>query len=283
MVTAEPEEEHLGALSDQFEEAAPSNQYLTKKDFRRILLGLAIFVLICAPLYMKLNADRMRYICGQNFHAMSLALTTYTTDNNDCLPPTYVPEDNTRLPRLDDADRPTTWASILSTLGGFDVRKYSFSCPAADHSETMIAGGPGGADLKMAYGMYTGLNVAPMSHLTDSSRTVLITETANDGALKTYDPHPMSRDGKPIRDGFLIGWATGDFDPPADNKAPPPSVTRVAIRDSPNGLTGSLFKDGAVPQGRHEDSLYVIFADGHYQLVKAGRLMNMSYWDIPPK
>ena len=280
-IPADPEDLPSVALSDEFEDASPSNQYLTKKDFWRILLGLALLILVCIPLYQKLDRDRKRYICGQNFKAISTAMSTYLSDNDDRYPPTYVPDLNSLYPRVDAKGRPYTWASTLVGLSGFDTTKHSFACPAADPSEVMNAEGEKDANLPMSYGMYEAYNVADKSKVSNAGRSVLITETANNGALNTFDPSPMPATAGSVHDGFLIGWSTGDFVLPPSGKSPP--VTRVAVQNSKGGLTGALFSDGKVPSSRHDDEIYVLFVDGHYRLVKVGYLLNQDVWEIPTR
>lgn len=274
-------EERTGALSDEFEEAAPSNQYLTKKDLRYIAIGLVIVLVACYPLYIKLKKDKERYICNQNLIAVSHAMATYQADNDGRFPPTFVHADSSPYPQFDEAGRPVTWASTLSGLAGFDLEKHSFVCPSAARSEYTIAEGPRGADLPMTYGMYEAFDAASPEGVASPSRSVLVTETSSNGALGTYDPKPMSPVAGRVQDGFLIGWSTGDFEFPADNKFPMPSVTRVAVYDSKAGLTNALYSGGQQPQSRHDDRIEVLFADGHTGLVSVGLLLRPEAWSIP--
>ena len=282
-IPADPEDPQGGALSDEFEDASPSNQYLTIKDAKRIGLGLVVLVIICIPLYKKMHDDHNRYLCGQNFLAISHAMTTYLTDNDEQFPPTYVPQVNSLYPRVDDKGRPYTWASTLVGLSGFDSKKHSFNCPSALDAETMNAEGLTGADLPMSYGMYGAYNTADKSKVANAGRAVLVTETANDGATNTFDPMPMPPTGGSVHDGFLIGLSTGDFVLPAAGAAPPPSVTRIAVPNSKGGITGALYGDGRIPSSRHDDELFVLFVDGHYRLMKVNYLLNKDVWEIPTR
>ena len=279
----EREEEKTGALSDEFEGAAPSNQYWTKKDAKYMLLGIVILGIIAIPLFFKMRADKWRYVCGQNFKAISTSMNGYAADNDERLPPAYVPQTDTPYPRVNAGGRPYTWASTLVNLSGFDTAKHSFACPAADSSEITTVEGLGGADMPMTYGMYAPYSTAEKGKAATEGRTVLIAETANNGASNTYDPHPMPANSGSVQDGFLIGWSTGDFAIPADNKVPPPSVTRVAVENSKSGLTRDLYSGGKVPQSRHDDKIFVLFLDGHYSLVKVGYLLNSDAWAIPSR
>lgn len=283
-VPSDPEDPRpTGALSDEFEEAAPSNQYFTKRDLRYIAIGLLVVLIACYPLYLKLKADRDRYQCALNFKAMGTAMGQYLTDNDESFPPTFVHDGDSPYPKKDDKGRPITWASTLVGLSGFDLKKYSFVCPSADTTELMVAEGPQGSDLKMSYGMYEALDTVPQKSVSNLGRVVLVTETSSNGAINTYDPKPMSQSAQVTGDGFLVGWSSGDFAVPTDGKVPPPSVTRVSVRDTKDGLTNSIFADGRQPQSRHDDRIHVLFADGHYGLIKVGYLLNANSWMIPQR
>ncbi|MHB8637275.1 MAG: hypothetical protein ACYC96_12470 [Fimbriimonadaceae bacterium] len=278
-VPADPADPPSGSLSDAFDDPAPGNQYLTKRDAKWILFGLLLLAAILYPVWLKLKEGRDRYDCGQNMKAISTAMSSYLADNDDRFPPTYVPQPDAIYPRVDAKGRPYTWASTLVGLSGFDPTKRSFNCPSADPSETMNAEGIADANLPMSYGMYEAYDTADQSKVPSAGSSVLITETSNDGARNTYDPHPMPPSMGSVHDGFLIGWSTGDFVPPPPGTAPP--VTRVAVPDSKGGLTRALFRGGRIPQGRHDDEIYVMFVDGHYELMKVGYLLNSQVWDIP--
>ncbi len=243
-------------------------------------IALVIAALIFAPLIKRAYDERLRYDCGQNFRAISASLGVYMSNNDDRFPPTCERSGDTPAPVADGKGRPYTWASTLTNLAGFDPKR-SFSCPAATPPEVMIAEGAfdpqtgGAVDLPMSYGMFAPYDAQPRSAAANAGKAIVIAETASGGANGTFDPVPMAPMGGKVRDGFLIGWATGDFPFPT-GKNPPP-VTRLAIPNSPKGPSSNL------TQGRHDDRIYVLFADGHYTLMKVDQLASRDYWALPAR
>jgi prepilin-type processing-associated H-X9-DG protein len=253
------------------EEPEPNNQYLTKKDFKNIALGIAFVGALLFPVYMVLKGNSDQYNCLQNMKAISTAMLGYASNYDDRLPPTYARAQDSSLPRLDEKGRPFTWASTLVNLAGFD-RRRNFVCPSAPGDAKMVAEGLDNADLPMTYGMYAGLDVANTRDIDDPGFAVLVTETSNGGSENSYDPHPITVNGKVI-DSFLIGWADGDTNPPTDPKKVG-NVTRLAFKNSKNGLKAGL------AEGRHDVYLDVLFADGHARALKSNDLANPKHWPV---
>lgn len=268
-------DEPLDSRDDSFDEAAPGNQYLTKKDLKVILLGLALVALIFWPIYLKMRRDRDRYACGLNVHAISIAMQAYADSNDEHFPPTFIPAADASLPRSDEKGRPYTWASTLANIVGMDSDR-NFACPSASHEEGVVSEGVNGADLISDYGMYIAESAASREGSSSAGSTILIAESANDGANDTFDPAklPAESDGS-VRDGFMIAWQKSNFEAPPADSIQGSTITRLAFKNTPNGLSRKS------DEGRHDDAIYVIFADGHYALVKANRLLGSQMWQPP--
>lgn len=268
------------------DEERRSSEYITKKDVKYVSLGLVILVIIAIPIYSTLRQNSDIYNCKQNLRAMSTAFATYADAYDDHLPPLALLDVQTGLPRLNGYNQPYTWANTLKDIAGFDPKR-TYKCPAAPIDGLTDAEGTHGVAMPMSYGMYSPLSMASKSSILNGSETVLVAETSNGGADESYDPKPLLLGSNHLKlDGFSIGWPTGDpginlaipTASPSSHKiqVPDPGVTRLAFRDTVNGL-----KDISDGRGRHDNIVFVLFADGHYGPLKESQAKNPGYWSVP--
>jgi len=254
------------------------SDYLTKADAKYLALALGLFLIVAIPGYYYLRDESDTYHCKMHFQAISEALATYESENDERLPPAYFASVDPNIPQLDDKNRPITWATTLANIAGIDHLdgQTTFMCPTADKSQAAVTEGPDGKDLLMTYGMYLGLSTQVTTNFTDPGNVVSIAETANGGKFGTFDPVPIRPDGKntPANDAYLIGYSNGDLIPKTDT-LPPPSVTRLAYFNSQNGID----QDGL--GGRHGDSIFCLFLDGHFELLKSYQAGNPNHWPVP--
>lgn len=256
------------------EDHAPRNEYLTRRDFQIGCVGVAVLVALFIPFYLRWKAGSERYRCELNFKAVGLAMQVYTAQYDDRFPPTYIPSDD-GTPQYDSKSRADSWASIIVTMAGFDKQR-SFRCPSSSDDEVARAAGAGGSTLEMTYGMYAPFSTYPEKLVPDPANAILIAESSNAGAQGTFDPTPFPAgpNGK-IDDGFLLGWEKSNSQPPG-LKVKPSEITRLAFRQAKSGLVPNL-------AGRHDDSIYVMYADGHIQLRTSDSLDNARFWQLPDR
>ncbi len=94
----------------------------------------------------------------------------------------------------------------------------------------------------------------------DQNGTLLITETANNGAQGSYNPQPFRLDGKVVPyDGMAIGWNTSNSFPTPQTEW----MTRLAFRNTSQGNFGGQ------TLGRHNLVNNAIMADGSLRHISA--------------
>ena len=240
----------------------PRSAYLSRKDVRVLMIVGFLLVLLMMPIYMVFKAQRDRHLCKQNVGQIFKAIQLYAINNDNRFPPLYVEGPN-REPNLFQGNDPFTWMSLVQS--GMSARS-SFVCPSADEAE-MIENLHPDADkppFQSAYGMYrpwSGYN-SPMIVNPDTS--VLIVETANNGAANTFDPAPFSHG----IDGLVVGWNDDNFQ--ATNVSE--YVTRLAF---PESKGGKFLNKGPA---RHGDIIHAVTTSGRLLYLKppAARIERLS-------
>ncbi|MCW5937595.1 MAG: hypothetical protein KIT11_09855 [Fimbriimonadaceae bacterium] len=220
-----------------------------------IVLGFMFF-----PFYLKGKKDAEYAECKRHMHEVWNALSLYATQNNDSLPPTHNQLSNGSPAYF--GGYPVTWVSqIRPFLNGED----SFRCPSShkEESSESLYLEDSSRPLHCDFGMYRGLSTAPTNKVPDPNSVVLIAETSNFGAMKSYNPIPFQdEEGQDVtQDGFLIGWDNGNLQFNKQTKR----VTRLAFRNTANGS----FLDPSV-EGRHGKSINAITLSGSLTPLTAG-------------
>ncbi|MFY7809880.1 MAG: hypothetical protein ACOVSV_13040, partial [Fimbriimonadaceae bacterium] len=168
-------------------------------------------------------------------------------------------------PRVQDVGGKGAVISWASHLGSHIPDRVRMSCPASTADEnvpTLVYGRPGKDDAiePVSYGMVVSLSSMPLNDLADQNGTLLITETANNGAQGSYNPQPFRLDGKVVPyDGMAIGWNTSNSFPTPQTEW----MTRLAFRNTSQGNFGGQ------TLGRHNLVNNAIMADGSLRHISA--------------
>jgi len=254
-------------MSQQYDADAPEgsnelgSQYVSKKDIIWIFAAIVVIAIIMAIVgpSMKKRADESN--CKSYMNAIASAISQYAV-MNDGFPPLYAVGEN-GSPALVDG-KPIVWASVIPPL----PRGSKFFCPASKHEEHVRVNGKSIetsmfqkdekilSHIDLSYGMFSALSGRKVSDVANDDQTILIAETANHGALDTYNPLPFTlEDQTPVPfDGFAIGFNNSNGLPDADSKF----VTRLAF---PNTKDGNF--DREVTDARHGKNVFAIYVDGH--------------------
>src|SRR6188474_1354019 len=162
----------------------PRSAYLSRKDVRILLLVGGVFVVLMMPIYMVFKAQRDRHLCKQNIGQIFKAIQLYAINNDNRFPPLYVEGPN-REPNLFQGNDPFTWMSLVQS--GMSARS-SFVCPSADEDEMIENLHPDAEKppFKSAYGMYRPWSGYNSTMIVNPDTSVLIVETSNAGASKTF-------------------------------------------------------------------------------------------------
>ncbi|MBS1716353.1 MAG: hypothetical protein JSS72_01320 [Armatimonadetes bacterium] len=249
---------------ESFDPSAPEgdsgpakSQYLTKKDAYVILVSLVVLGICLIPVYKKLMDGRNDHLCKENLASIAKAMSLYTVQNDESLPPGFTTNMN-GSPYLANG-KPITWVTLLEP---FMNPRSSFKCPTADESENVkTAGTSAGKVLESSYGMYLPYAGYPMNLISNPNDVILCTETSNLGAMESYDPKPYHDPSGAVSpvDGFVIGWDDGN-----DHFEAGKFVTRLAIRKTKNAEF-----DSQTAETRHSGGLYAITPGGNLKRIKS--------------
>jgi len=254
------------------------SQYVSKRDFRVILIALAVLAVFLWPIYSILERRSQRALCAQNLKSIQEAVFLYAASKDDRLPPIMV-EALPNVPELEATGGvPYTWASDIQPLMN---TRAKLTCPAATPEEVgqiSVEGGQQG----ITYGMYMPYGGYPLTSIESRSSTVILAETSNRGARDTFDPFPLlDRNGNPSpSDSFAIGWSnTNDY---PDQQST--HVTRLAFPDT---KSGAFKKDGP---SRHDEGIHAINAEGARLILKPEQAFTrprlelpQGLWSVPPR
>lgn len=224
--------------------------YVSRKDVRIIAVGVVCLSIILFPIYKAMEKNSERARCLQNMKALSAAINEYAALHDDRFPPIMRTQLN-GAPDLGNTGLPYTWASDAAE---FMSPRSSFLCPSASPDEIVYVEGKGGTKIPVTYGMYAPYGGYLRSIVDNPDQTIILAETSNNGALKTFDPVPfVGMKGEKIpHDGFVIGWDNDNFEANEQTRF----VTRLAF---PESAGGKFVKDGPM---RHEKGLHGIVVSG---------------------
>jgi len=222
----------------------PKGQYVTKRDFKVIVIVLVCLAVLLSPVYFVLKDGSDAYICKKNLNSISKALVLYSNDNDGKLPPAYVTINEQGAPYIEN-NAIYGWANLVDAYMKSDA---SFRCPKSTKEENYLDHHADGSLMEVSYGLYAPYAGYSLSDIEDADSVILVAEVCNRGANDTYDPHPiLDADGNPAPyDAFVIGWSNGNLAPDETTT----SVTRLAF---PNSKGGTFDKDGSSrhPGGNH--------------------------------
>ncbi len=256
------------AENEAYDPTAPEDDpsrgsnYLSKKDFRNIVIGIAAFMILLYPLYQIMAKTSEKARCVQNMKEIAGALNQYAAEHDDRFPPLFATGPS-GAPAMGANNLPFTWVSDIS---GFTTERSSFFCPSAQPDEAAkveritqgpVVKGETGEDRRMlstTYGFYSPYSGYLRSIIEDPNGTIVVAETSNRGAHDTYDPLPYKNEQGEVLpfDGFAIGWDNDNFEPDALTKF----VTRLAF---PETSGGNFDKEGPT---RHSNGINSLNASG---------------------
>lgn len=239
-------------------EGSRRSEYFTKKDVVRLLAVMVGIVIALIPVYNVFKRQSEKHLCQQNLVAISKAISLYTVEWDDRLPPIYATiAQGDSTPLLDGNGRALTWITLVQ--GGMSPRA-SFKCPSASQSEWVVSQHPKSQRLSLAsaYGLYAGVSTRQLSLIPSISQTVLLSETSNFGSEQSFNPMPFVDPGgqKVPHDGFLIGYDDSNVRHTAKTRF----VTRLAFRRSRDGVF-----DAGLTEPRHPNGIHFLFLDGHVE------------------
>jgi len=239
-------------------ESRAGSAYVSRKDVKIVAVGLVVFSILLWPVFNVLQRRSEKSRCILNMKAVMESVSQYATQNDEKFPVLFDtgPADE---PMLQAAGAPNTWASKIKE---FMNPRASYVCPSADPKELSRSQDPdkGNVSFGLSYGMFAPLSAYSRSLVDDPDEAVLIGETSNRGALKTFDPHPFKDANGNILpyDGMAIGWDNDNFD--GDKRSQ--FVTRLAF---PGSEGANFSKDG---ESRHDEGTFVLTVTGHLRSVK---------------
>ncbi len=225
---------------------APSGgQYMTKKDFRMIVLVTFFLIIGMIPVYLYMREKAFKATCVKNMNGIMETLILYSTQHDDRFPPLYS-ENAQGEPETDANGYAYTWISDIYSLKS---DRIDFVCPTASPEEWAYSANPtGGPPIPSTYGFYAPYASYSTVLVDNPDTVVILAETSNGGANGTFDPKPFGSK----YDGFVIGWNnSNDFS--GENNVDTKSVTRLAF---PGTETGKPDKGN----GRHSTFIYGISA-----------------------
>jgi hypothetical protein len=225
--------------------SAPSGaQYMSRKDAKVFLTGFALLVVGLIPVYHFMRAKAWKSSCQSNMNGIMSSLTLYSEQHDDRFPPMYNANSEGEPFVEQGSDIPYTWVSDIAPLL---AKRTKLVCPAADETEYAYSINPaGGPPIASTYGLYTPYANAIFGNIDSPDRVVLLTETANSGANRTYDPKPFK---STKNDGMIVGWDNSNIAPTDETKF----VTRLAFKNTLNGPNGDS-------EGRHGEVNHAITA-----------------------
>ncbi|MCC6403075.1 MAG: hypothetical protein IT207_03615 [Fimbriimonadaceae bacterium] len=226
------------------------SRYTSRKDVIAILVILAVLAAVALPAYQGMVREGQKVENKENLRAIWNAISTYSQDNNDRLPPTYYELGDGVAAHVDGL--PVAWPTLVASGLG---PRASFMSRAAQESEVarVVPATKSEKGLAVTYGMYRGLSCVPTTYIPSENESILLTDSANRGARGSFDPSPLlDEEGKPAdHDGFVLGWDDSNREYTPETKR----VTRLAV-----------FREGGKVVTRFGKSLYGVTAAG--QLVE---------------
>ncbi len=258
------------------DERRSGSQYVTRRDVRLVGIVLAVLALAAWPVYMYMLRQVNSSTCNRNLRRISEALLAYAHDNEEHLPFAYETNGYGSSEIAVHNGYAYTWQWVLEA----QTSDWSmFRCPAADASEHSKSADPWKGEVESSdYGMLNAYSGQDLSTVSEPGQKIIIGETANRGAMGSYDPLPLLSQGKPIADdGNFIGFDNSQDYPDAKTAF----ATRLAFR----GTSSGHFDRNS--EARHPDGDHFLTLDGHRrggdgaiaEVIQQGGYFGP--WDVP--
>lgn len=234
-------------------EGTPKSRYVSKRDFVLMVSALVAILLMLTPVYFQLVGQRNKVTCSQRLKGLYDALSLYAADNEDMYPPAFY--DNGGGEPVTDNGLPITWASMIQGNLG---QSTDWFCPESKPEErSKSAPFQGDTPISLSYGLYIAFQGRLRHTIASPSQTIMIAETATNGAKNTFNPKPLGSN-----DGFLIAYSSGNDSSPFTTREAT-HVTRLAFEGTKSGVFN------ADQKGRHGQTVQVIFGDGSLGSISA--------------
>ena len=240
-------------MSDAYDPNLPEgekprgSQYISKRDMRVLAIAFVVLAILLIPVYQWGVRNAHKASCIRNMSAIAKAIEFYALDKDDRLPVAYYTQDWDST-AVSNSGFPRVWASDIAM---YMNTRADFVCPAAGPDEVVTVEGNGawrnGEPIRLTYGMYTAMSAALRSTIERPESVIILAETANKGANRTFDPRPITP-----ADGFVIGWDDSNFMPTPETQ----KVTRLAF---PGTQDGDFVENGP---GRHDIGIHAISGMG---------------------
>lgn len=237
---------------ERSDEETPKGNYFSKKDVRTFLIITVVGAALLTPVYFQMLGNTRSYVCkSKNLRQISQAINLYATSNDERFPPIFQ-ESAPNVPYMEQGAA-VTWTVLVEPNMNKDA---TFLCPSADKKDgALVRSDLSSGSRLTTYGMYTPLGGEPTSLVPNPDNAVLITETSNFGASKTFDPlkfkDPVTG-SEVTQDAFAIGFDN-------NNELPNPQSTFVTRLAFPNTQDGVFKVNG---QGRHDKVIHAISVTG---------------------
>lgn len=235
-----------GDADDEGTPERRKGRYTSRKDLLTIAIVFVVLAAVGWPTYQGMLREGQKVENKENLRAVWNAVSAYSQNNNDRLPPVYYEVGEGRAATLDGL--PVAWPTLVADGLGPRAKMYSKAATMPELASVLSPTGKGMA-LKVSYGMYRGLSCVPVSYIPDPSESVLLADSANRGSRGSFDPVPML-DGEgnvSENDGYVLGWDDSNHLYSASTKR----VTRLAT-----------FKEGKKAVTRFGTSLFGVTAGG---------------------
>ncbi len=262
------------------EGASPSQQYVTKKDVKIVLIVLVVLLIIGIPVYFYMLKGVYKSICAKNFKQLGTALNLYMEEHDERYPFAYTTATY-------ESDEPSAFDNGLTYTWQQDLRPFIsdptvFKCPAASDEENNRSSGNGTDVDTSSYGMVYAYSGQLAVSVADPKSQIILGETIDRGRKDTVDPLPLkSFDGREMAsDGYVIGFDTSNTFPNKQTTA----VTRLAFPGSKT--TGYT----AEADSRHPGGIHFLYCDGHVSKSLDGTIGRITQdvsglgpWSVPKK
>lgn len=257
------------------EDVQRGSQYVSKRDFRAAGVLVVLLAAGFYPIYQYGKAQSQRVQCSNNnLRLIAQAIATYSEQHDSGYPPLFR-ADSQGQPLLGESGLAYTWISDIATGIAADA---TLVCPTAQPNEIAYQEDPSstGKRIPSTYGMYAPYGATKTYDVDNPESTILVAETADHGAARTFDPHPLAGP----HDGFVLGYNTPGLLPVVKKST---LISRLAF---PGTANGEFDPDG---EGRHPGGSYFLTAQGGRQrlgpgiarLALDGRGYPRDPWEVP--
>ena len=224
--------------------APAGGQYMTRKDFKLIVLITGVLIIAMVPVYLYMREKAYKATCVKNINGMMEILSIYSAQHDDRFPPLY----NENVNGEPDADKDGIAYTWISDIYPLKTSRIDFVCQTATKEDIAYSANPKGGDpIPSTYGFYAPYSSFSTELVENPDTVIILAETSNNGANQSFDPKPFADKN----DGMIIGWPNSN-DTTESNESIH-AVTRLAFPGTQDGKPDK-------GNGRHDRTIYGISA-----------------------